>query len=197
MHLCLCLLTACLSKEKTGSAPEPSDSVTLVKQKEARPTEAEPTEKTPIDTIVAYSGGKKLHLFVLESHDSLPSKPIKDFEVLDAESNESIFRSVSKRLALGHETDPISGYFDSLFVIPTYSIASRNPLTVDLNFIVDGQLWTKYLMDLTYAFYEGRPMDTLSFLRYTFQSTNSMPIVQSSLRFTPHKCNVTETELMA
>lgn len=152
----------------------------------------------PLDTIIiSYPNGKKLHFIVLEYYDSLLNKPIKDFEVRDVDTGESVFRSVSKRLALGYEVDPINGYFDSLFVIPTYSISSKDPLTVDLDFIVNGQFRVVSLSELTYAFYEGRPLDTLFFLRYKFQSVNNNTAVQSSLQFKPNGCNVTEMELMA
>jgi hypothetical protein len=194
--LCLALLAACAPKEKTGSVSGPTDSAALTGEKEN--ILVEPAGKIPIDTIVAtYPNGKKLHLLVLEYYDSLPDKPIKDFEVRDAVTNESVFRSVSKRLVLGYETDPMKGEYDSMFVVPTYSISSKDPLTVDLNFIVNGELWVKYVGDVTYPFYESRPWNRLSFLHYTFQSADDKSIVQSSLRFTPRKCVVTETELMA
>lgn len=191
----LALMAACACKEKTGFGTVMTDSAGLLV---AVPTEAEQPAKAPIDTIIAsYPNGKKLLLLVLEYYDSLPDKPIKDFEVREADTKDLIFRSVSKRLVLGYETDPMKGEFDSMFVVPAYSISSKEPLKVDLDFIVNGELWVKYLGDLTYPFYESRPWNRLSFLRYSFQLADNKSIVQSSLRFTPIKCEVTETELMA
>ncbi len=193
--ICLAVLHACAPREKNSSSI-PTDSTSLT-DKVATGLKEEPTlGNTPLDTIVvSYPNGKKLHLLVLEYYDSLPDKPIKDFEVMDVDTKELVFRSVSKRLVLGYETDPMKGEFDSMFVVPTYSISSKDPLTVDLNFIVNGQFRAGSLSDLTYNFYEGRPLDTLSFLRYAFQSTNNKPVAQSSLLFTPHECGLTQTEL--
>lgn len=195
--LCLILLAACASKEKNSTDHLITDSTVLTTH--GIPSTKIVTEtKTPLDTIVAsYPNGKKLLLLVLEYYDSLPDKPIKDFEVREADTKDLIFRSVSKRLVLGYETDPMKGEFDSMFVVPAYSISSKEPLKVDLDFIVNGELWVKYLGDLTYPFYESRPWNRLSFLRYSFQLADNKSIVQSSLRFTPIKCEVTETELMA
>lgn len=190
----LTLLVTCSPKEKKTLEPD-----TLKPANEmVKPTASvESPKRIPIDTITAsYSNGTKLHLLVLAYHDSLPGKPIKDFEVREADTKDLIFRSVAKRLALGDEVDPINGRFDSLFVVPIYTISSKDPLTVELDFQVDGDFRIGYLGDVTYPFYESRPWNRLSFLSYTFQIINSTAVVKSSLRFTPHKCNLTETELV-
>ncbi len=194
--LCLILLAACASKEKNTTDQFATDS-TILTTHEIPSTKIVTKTKNPLDTIVAsYPNGKKLLLLVLEYYDSLPDKPIKDFEVREADTKDLIFRSVAKRLALGDEVDPINGRFDSLFVVPTYSISSKNPLTVDLDFLVNGDFRIGYLGDVTYPFYEKRPWNRLSFLQYTFLHADNKSVVQSSLRFTPNKCNLTETELL-
>ncbi|MBI3219218.1 MAG: hypothetical protein HYZ44_06880 [Bacteroidetes bacterium] len=149
----------------------------------------------PIDTIVAnYPSGQKLHLYILAYHDSLPGKPIKDFEVRDAEKNETVFRSVTMQLKLGYETDPMEGEYDSLFVVPTYSISSKDPLAVDLEFSVEGGFTSAFLGDITYPFYEKS--SNLNYLRYTFNSSKNWEI-ESSLLFHPYKCSVNKIDLMA
>ncbi len=151
----------------------------------------------PLDTIVAsYSNGQKLHLYILAYHDSLPGRPIKDFEVRDVEKNETVFRSVTKRLELGYETDPMKGEYDSIFVVPTYSISSKDPLAVDLDFIEASDRWRWLIGDLTYRFYDNTRYDQLSFIKYTFQVENNNVKVKSSLRFVPNRCEMTETELI-
>lgn len=196
---CLFCLLACNAKEKSGSYFASGDSSKLTTDKitaTAKNTSEQPG-KTPLDTIlVSYPDGKNLYFLVLEYYDSLPDKPIKDFAVTDAQSNEPVFRAVSERLALGDEVDPINGRFDSLFVVPTYSISSQNPLTVDLDFVVNGDFRVGYLGDVTYPFYEKKPRNILSFLRYTFQFADNKWIVRSSLKFKPHQCNISQTELM-
>ncbi len=148
----------------------------------------------PLDTIVGtYPNGKKLHLYILAYHDSLQGKPIKDFEVRDAEKNQTIFRSVTKQLKLGYETDPMKGEYDSISVVPTYLISSKDPLRVDLNFSVEGGFTSAFLGEITYPFYEKS--SRLNFLRYTFVNEKSWK-VESSLRFIPQKCSVTESELI-
>ena len=193
----LVMVCACASKENKPSNSETTDSVELA-VKESTFTESVPQQpaKTPLDTIlVSYPNGKNLYFLVLEYYDSLPDKPIKDFELRDAQSNEPAFRAVSERLALGDELDPINGRFDSLFVVPTYSISSQNPLTVDLDFLVNGGLSWVYLCDLTYPFYKEAAK--LRFLRYTFQFVDNKWIVRSFLQFTPPKCSLSETDLLA
>jgi hypothetical protein len=101
---------------------------------------------------------------------------------------------VAKRLALVYETDPMKGEFDSLIVVPTYSISSKDPLTVDLNFMVEGGFTFEYLSDITYPFY--KESSELRFLRYTFTDDKNGK-VESSLRFVPNKCSVGEVELLA
>jgi hypothetical protein len=194
--LCLALLAACTPKEKIGSGSEPVDSVAIMDEEKASPAEVEPRpDKIPIDTILAsYPNGKKLHLLVLEYYDSLPDKPIKDFEVREADTKELLFRSVSARLALGYETDPMKGEFDSLFVVPTYSISTKDPLKVDLDFIVNGGLSFSYLGDITYPFY--KESIKLKFLKYSFQNEINWK-VKSAFRFTPNRCGANETELVA
>lgn len=181
----------CSSKNDSGLNATASDITTLeVVEKKLLAASV----VTPIDTIIAsYPNGKKLELMILAYHDSLPGKPIKDFEVRDAGTKDLIFKSVSKRLALGYETDPMKGEFDSLFVVPTYSIASINPLTMDLDFMVFGGLSFTYIGDLTYPFYKESA--ELKFLRYTFPDSKNLAI-ESTLLFTPHECGIMESELV-
>lgn len=93
--------------------------------------------------------------------------------------------------------DPINGIFDSLFVVPTYSVSPHTPLTVNLDFVVNGDFRKGYLGDVTYLFYKKKPSNLLSFLKYRFEFVDNNWIVQSSIRFTPHPCSLTESELMA
>jgi hypothetical protein len=194
LPLYLALLCDCAPKEKTTFGFQQTDSVELIGEKAIQPTEIKPSGKIPIDTIVAsYPNGKKLLLLVLEYYDSLPDKPIKDFEVKEADTEDVIFRAVTKRLALGDEVDPINGRFDSLFVVPTYSISSKDPLTVDLDFLAYGGLSFAYIGDITYPFYKESAV--LKFVRYTFLNGENLTI-ESSLLFIPHECSITENELM-
>ena len=88
--ICLAVLHACAPREKNSSSI-PTDSTSLT-DKVATGLKEEPTlGNTPLDTIVvSYPNGKKLHLLVLEYYDSLPDKPIKDFEVIIDKRNDNI-----------------------------------------------------------------------------------------------------------
>jgi hypothetical protein len=153
------------------------------------------TTRTAIDTVFGFSeDGHPLKIFIFSKYDSLPNQPIKDFVVRDGTTGELVFKSFSKRLALGYETDPMKGEFDSLFLQPTFIISSQNPLIVSLDFLVYGSFTTSFLGDITYPFYQNST--TLRFLRYKFFGTKK-GTTESSLRFTPNKCDFTETELLA
>lgn len=194
--ICTIMLYACGPKENISSNSV-TDSIELPAEKMTYANKGvqDRPQKSPLDTIIAsYPNGRKLHFLVLEYYDSLPDKPIKDFEVRDAQGGESIFRAVSERLSLGDEVDPINGKFDSLLVVPVYSISSQNPLSIDLDFIVDGGFRLGYLGDVTYPFY--KESSKLKFLRYTFLNDNEWN-VNSFLLFTPHGCNLPSTELLA
>lgn len=190
-------LSSCSIKQNKELRTETKDSIEAIGIDSIQKAKTGLHKEQPLDTIIgSYPNSKKLLLLVFQYYDSLPDKPIKDFEVREADTKDLIFRSVAKRLALGDEVDPINGRFDSLFVVPIYTISSKDPLTVELDFLVDGDFRIGYLGDVTYPFYENRPWNRLSFLSYTFKIINSTAVVKSSLRFTPHKCNLTETDLV-
>lgn len=191
LFLVILFLWKCAPQEKKASEQTNPDSLSI---KSDADTIESITTIIPLDTIVAnYSSGQKLYLYILAYHDSLPGRPIKDFEVRDAEKNETVFRSITKQLKLGYETDPMKEEYDSLFVVPTYTISSRYPLTIDLNFSVEGGFTSAFLGDITYPFYEKTSW--LNFLRYTFVNDKSWK-VKSALQFIPQKCSVTEPELI-
>lgn len=154
--------------------------------------------KIPLDTMVAsYPNGKKIHILILAYHDSLPGKLIKDFEVRDTNTNESIFNSPSNPLLLGDIVNPMTDMYDSIKLIPAYSVTTRTPLTMDLIFLIDGSFMIDYLNDLTYVFNEdSRPYENqFNFLRYSFIDTDKSR-VQSSLLFTPQECGLSEDQIL-
>ena len=191
LFLVVLFLWKCAPQEQKTSEQTNSDSLSINSNTDKIESIA---AIIPLDTIVAnYPSGQKLHLYILAYHDSLPGRPIKDFEVRDAEKNETLFRSVTMQLKLGYETDPMKGEYDSLFVVPTYSISSKDPLAVDLEFSVEGRFTFAFLGDITYPFYEKSSW--LNFLRYTFVNDKGWK-VKSSLQFIPQKCSMTEPELI-
>ncbi|MEZ4972439.1 MAG: hypothetical protein R2820_03980 [Cyclobacteriaceae bacterium] len=157
-----------------------------------------PSNRTPLDTVVAsYPNGKKLYLLVLDFHDSLPGNLIRDFEVKDANTNESIFNSPSIPLVLGDIVDPMTDMYDSIRVIPAYSVATRTPLTINLIFLIDGSFMIDYLSDLTYVFNGNSRLyeNQFDFLKYSFIDSEKSR-VQSSLLFTPQKCGLSEGQIL-
>lgn len=192
LFLGILFLWKCAPQEKKTSEQTKPDSLSI---KSDTDTIESIATIIPLDTILAnYPNGQKLHLYILAYHDSLPGRPIKDFEVRDAEKNETVFRSVTKQLKLGYETDPMKDEYDSIFVVPTYSISSRDPLRIDLNFSVEGGFTSAFLGDVTYPFYEKSLW--LNFLRYTFVNDKIWK-VESSLLFHPYNCGVNEAELLS
>lgn len=190
-------LYTCAPKEKNNLSSA-DDSVKLeAKGADSPKNEAALPAKIPIDTIpIVYPNGSKFLFLVYDYYDSLPDrKLIYDFEIRDAATNESIFRSVSIKLFFEEEIDHFNGDRDSLSVYPLHSISSKNPLIVDLNFFVKGGLGYRYLGDVTYPFY--KESNILEFLRYTFQLDNNKLVARSSLQYTPRKCSTTEDELIA
>lgn len=153
----------------------------------------------PIDTIFI-STTKKIQILILEYHESYPNKPIKSFEVRDPENNRSIFRSYSKQISLSDEIDHFSGDTDSIVITPAYYISSQNPLSIDLKFLIDGNLGIGFLEDLTCNL-KFQPNDQtkkyIDFLSYNFILTNDKWIIESSIDYPPCVCNEAHVELLS
>jgi hypothetical protein len=188
--LLLCIqILACTTKK----SPDQDKWSTSTAKKVASDTVQQ--AETPVDTIVSsYANGKKLLVLVMEYHDSLPSRPIKKFEIRDGSTNELVFRSLSKVLALGDEIDPLKGSYDSIKVVPTYTISSQSPLKVDLSFRTRGSFMIGYLEDLTYRFHENG-MTQFSFLQYSLAYHDKWSVM-SGLGFKPFDCQLSEQELL-
>lgn len=150
--------------------------------------------RVPLDTINAFAGGKSVMLLIYEYYDSLPDKLIKDFSVVDVNSNVTVFRPKTDRFFLKEEVDPLNGVFDFLTMVPVYSVSTLDPLTIDLIFLTHGDNGVSRIAEVTYNFYEqGR---VLQFLSYQFEYQEKW-MINYILRFPPCNCGVSQQELFA
>lgn len=197
----LAFLMVCACSTKNGSTFKTlhNDSTTAEKESSLPTDQIRSTAIKPLDTIATtFPNGKGIYLLVLEYYDSLPDKPIKDFEIRNAENNELVFRSIASHLSLTDEVDPFKGEYDSIIMIPTYYISSKDPLTVKLSFILKGNLGLGYLKSLTCDI-KYKPNEQtkkyFDFLSYKFILDNQWE-VQSMVQFKPCDCNITDKDLL-
>jgi hypothetical protein len=145
--------------------------------------------RKPIDTIIVSDGN--LYLAVFQYTDYY-STDLKEFEVREAKSNKVIFKPVTKNFS----KDIIyrDGGVDWITITPIYKIASINPLKIELKLNFDGDytieifehLIGKVVYDSSYLRQHQRRMH-FDFSYYDFTYSYKW-IVESSLRFTPKKC---------